>query len=921
MKGFIFRAYIMILLSSVMLQVFPVHAQTPQPSDQQISAQSILEKMSPEEKVGQLFLVTFKGTDVSPTSQIFDLITKRYIGGVILSAENNNFPESGNQLTGVFQLTQSLQTARLDQAEVQSGMNKIPLFIGISQEGDLFPYDQIVSGLTSLPSEMAIGATWNPELSQKVGSVLGNELRRLGINLLIGPSMDVLDRSSGPASEDLGVRTFGGNPYWVGEMGKAYISGLHQGAEGRMTVISKHFPGRGSSDRSTKEEVAAVRKPLDELLQLELRPFFAITNPDIEPDQITDGMFVAHIRYQGIQGSIRSTTKPISFDADAIAQLMSFPQIKTWRENGGLLVSDDLGSAAIRKFFDPSGVSFDSRQIARNALLSGNDLLYINNFVSSGDPDSYTSIVKTLEFFAQKYREDQAFAQIVDNSVNRILQQKYSMYQQFSRERILLQEAGLSRVGDEQQVSFEVAQHAVTLISPSKEELTSVLPRPPERLERIVFITDVVTGQQCANCSDQVTMPVDALQKAVLKLYGPQAGGQVVGGRLSSYSFTDLENLLTGIEGSETFAAEIREATWIVFSFQKINSDRPVSMAMKRFLSDRPDLIRNKKLIAFAFNAPYYLDSTDISKLTAYYGVFSKIPSFVDISARVLFQEMSPTGILPVGVDGAGYDLVKATSPNPAQIISISLDLPEPISISGTPENKTITPTMVPLFNVGDNLPLKTGVIIDRNGKPVPDGTQATFIFTLGDEKKIIQQEEVETIGGIARTTFRIQDPGLLDIRVRSGSAISSQILRLDVSGSGGAQITAIAPTPIPTETVEPTPTVSPTPQIEPTITSGEIRAHSFGGWLAGLMLLVGLVIAAYQLVKRMISVRWGVRYSLVTALVGSLGLVVYGLSPIGNPFPDIWSALLFTFAGCVIGCLCAWIWFMYPKWMEVKPD
>ena len=44
--------------------------------------------------------------------------------------------------------------------------------------------------------------------------------------------------------------------------------------------------------------------------------------------------------------------------------------------------------------------------------------------------------------------------------------------------------------------------------------------------------------------------------------------------------------------------------------------------------------------MVFAFNAPYYLDATDISKLTAYYAFYSKINPFIDVAARILFQEV-----------------------------------------------------------------------------------------------------------------------------------------------------------------------------------------------------------------------------------------------------------------------------------------
>ncbi len=911
----------LVICLSVFLPLNAVQAQTPTPSANQVAAKELLAKMSPEEKVGQLFLVTFTGTDTSSTSQIYDLVVNRHVGGVMLSAANGNFPVSENLTRETFLLTNSLQQILVDKATDKPNANLVPLFIGISQEGDQFPNDQILAGLTAVPNAMAIGATWKPELSKSVGSVVGDELRRLGFNLYFGPSLDVLDSTPGAGSEDLGVRSYGGDPYWVGEMSKAFITGLHEGSDGRMIVISKHFPGSGGSDRPAESEVATVRKSLEQLKQIELAPFFAATSTRLSKESRTDGLAVSHIRYQGFQGNIRATTKPVSFDGTALSQLLSLPEFQPWRDSGGLLVSDDLGSQAIRTFFDPSGTLFDGRQIARNALLAGNDLLYVNNFVSTGDANPYETISKTLDFFTQKYREDPAFAQRVNVSVERILSLKYDAFSRFDASTIILPEASLSHLGEYEQVSFDVAQQAVTLISPGASELADILPRPPEMKEKIVFLTDVVTGTQCEKCPELVTMSADSLQRAVLRLYGPQAGGQVSGGRLNSYSFHDLELMLNGSSDTAAMQATIREADWIVFSFQKISSDRPISLAMKRFLSERQDLVRNKKLVAFAFNAPYYLDSTDISKLTAYYALYSKIPMFVDVAARVLFQEIPASGVLPVSVPGTGYDLIKATSPDPAQIIQLSLDLPDMDKASIGQAEELVQPTKVPLFKVGDNLPIKTGIIQDHNHNPVPDGTVVRFTFTLGDEKSIIQQEETTTVGGVARTTFRIQNPGLLEINVVSEPALTSQILRLDVTGTEGAQVTAIAPTPVPTQTEEPAPTFAPTPTIQATTTPGDNRARSLTGWLAGMMVLIGLIVMFYQITSHKISVRWGVRFALLTALAGSFGLVIYGLTPIGQPFPEIWNALVFTGGGGITGSLMAWLWYAIPRLTATKSE
>ena len=48
---------------------------------------ALYNQLTPEERIGQLFLVTFTGAEVTPDSQIYDLIANHHIGGVVLSAE------------------------------------------------------------------------------------------------------------------------------------------------------------------------------------------------------------------------------------------------------------------------------------------------------------------------------------------------------------------------------------------------------------------------------------------------------------------------------------------------------------------------------------------------------------------------------------------------------------------------------------------------------------------------------------------------------------------------------------------------------------------------------------------------------------------------------------------------------------------
>ena len=164
------------------------------------NAQDLLADLSPKEKVGQLLLVTFNGIDTSEQSQINSLISRHYIGGVVLQRKNDNFTGGNSTVQSAYDLISSLQTIKWQSTQV-TGNDEIssdlpayiPLFIGASQEGDGAPNSQIISGFTQIPNEMTIGATWNPDLAEQNGAILGNELSRVGINLLLGPSLDVLE--------------------------------------------------------------------------------------------------------------------------------------------------------------------------------------------------------------------------------------------------------------------------------------------------------------------------------------------------------------------------------------------------------------------------------------------------------------------------------------------------------------------------------------------------------------------------------------------------------------------------------------------------------------------------------------------------------------------------------------------------------
>jgi beta-N-acetylhexosaminidase len=916
------------LFANIFLQAYSIQLEVnPQVNDPERKATELLSQMTPAEKVGQLFLISFQGKEFTKDSPVYDMIVNHHVGGVILNQRNDNFT-SENTIVNAQSLINNLQQSEWNDSQSQFtdlssrliiNNNYIPLLATISQDGDSFPFDQILNGVTILPNEMAIGATWDTNYSQMVGNVFGSELSSLGFNLYIGPSLDVLDLPYVEGGDDLGTRTFGGDPYWVGEMGKAFIKGIHQGSESKMAVIAKHFPGRGSSDRLPEEEVATVRKSLEQLKQIELAPFFSVTGN--APDKIStaDGLLVSHIRYQGFQGNIRATTRPVSFDQAAQEQLMSLPTFAEWRGDGGIIVSDNLGSNAVRKFFDPAGEEYDLRQIARNAFLSGNDLMLLDLFVDARDLDPYATTLRILESFTQKYQEDAAFAQRVDSSVKRILMLKFNLYPEFSIDQVLVSPDKLSDVGNNQQVSFEVASQSAVLMSPDLQELSVIMPSPPQISERMIFFTDSISASQCSGCNPQDILEVSALEKSIIKFYGPESGEQVMQARLASFSFTDLTRYLSDPATIPTLDSELRNANWIIFAFNKPDLDRPESFAMQNFLTNRADLIRNKKIVAFGFNAPYYLDATDISKLTAYYVLFSKGPAFIDTAARILFQETNAEGTLPVSVPGIGYDLIVSMSPDPIQVIPVFIEYSD--SVQPTNESGTPSPKDVPVYELGKVVPVRTGIIYDHNRNPVPDGTVVKFVFSYQKDINSTQQIETTTLNGIARLTFRVQNTGTLEISAESDPALNSQVLTIEVPAPEGAEATIVVlNTPYVTETPTPNPTSTTLPVTEVPIIDANNPDVIPGivDWFAMVIILSITSGSLYMLTKKIIPIRWIVRWILL-AVIG--GIIAYIITVFQISVKASWTLLLhsidlmmITLSGLIIGWFAGWLWYIFQK-------
>ncbi len=912
----------------------PVLANSPQsPKSDSLYQETlpILEKMTPQERIGQLFLITFNGNDASVGTAIEQLITNYHIGGIILTTKNDNFSTDPDILQNTLNLNIQLQKAAWEASqkvvtdEATSATyqpNYIPLLIGISQEGDGYQYDQIFNSLTTLPNQLTVGSTWQPELAAQAGIIAGRELSSLGFNLLFSPSLDILEIPHPESDKDLGSRTFGGDPFWVSEMGKAYIQGLHLGSQNRLAVVAKHFPGYGSADRTPEEEVATVRKSLSDLKSFDLIPFFAVTGNATSSTVRTDAILTSHIRLQGFQeSSPRVTTRPVSIDQSTLQSLLELPEIDQWLQEGGLVISDDLGNQALRRYLDLNSQSFDPKRITLTALLAGNDMVYISDFNYDSQTDNFTAAIETFRFLVQKYQEDAAFAQRVDEAVSRILALKTKLYETFDTNGTIPPDSVPEITDESSQISFNITRNAASLVNPTQGELDEIIPDPPKRTDRIVFITDTRTAQQCLKCPVQSWMPQDALQNVILRKYGPNASRQVVASNLSSFTLEELDALLNNREGGETLARRLALAHWIVFSMLDNSEDYPTFETLSRLLARRPDLLQGKKVIVFAFNAPYFLDATDISRITAYYALYNKTPQAIEMAAYLLFQELPASSASSVSIPGIDYSLNEALFPDPDQTILLEFDLP-----NANPDTSTnnSTPIPPPVFDMGDMVSLRTGIIVDSNGRPVPDGTPVEFTLSIDGAPPATRLVSY-TENGTANTSLLISSSGMLEFQAQSEQAVSN-ILNIEIIELQPASTETPTQTPEPTATPEPSPTPTITP--EPTPIPAEITPikPSFLDWIIAIFLAVILGLIGYRLAISLIQVRWGLRMGFMI-IIGSLLTYTYlTLQLPGSSFLVADSMSLGVFVailiGAVLGVLITFLWrFAVIHQKRMKPN
>jgi len=917
------------------------------------AVEEVFTRLTPEQRVGQLFMVSFQGNEVGSGSDIAELIQDYYIGGVILSATDQNFSNGSDTPVQVLNLTNELQqlaqvlpeptvitptlslTSSITTVELTPTFTitptTLPLYIAVEHEGNGFPYTQIRGGLVDIPNQMALGATWNPQNAQLIGQTVGRELSLLGVNMLLGPSLDVLDNPRPDRAGVLGARTFGGDPFWVGNLGQTYVQGVHQGSDGQVLVIAKHFPGFGSSDRQINQGVPTILKSLDDLRQTELPPFFKVTriNPDAPDDTtgLVDGLMTAHVRYQGLQGNV-----PISLDARNLPAILALKEFAPWRDAGGLVVSAPLGAPAALEGIAAPNDTFPARRLAQDAFLAGSDVLLLQDFSFAATPENEVANIKNaIIFFREKYASDPNFQAAVDKAVRRTIKAKMKIYgEDLATTDPLKSEDNLDLLKEITPDIDQIAQAGVTLITPIRRDGSTPLPQPPQPGQNILIFTDNRQAQDCADCAEFSLIETNGLQNIILQLFGPDATGQILPEQVANFSFGDLKAALSEEppEGSEEIDAQIENADWIIFAMLDIDPQaHPESDAVRVLLRERYDILRNKNLILFAFDAPYFLDETEISQLTAYYGFYSRGRDYLEAAARLLFQQFVPMGASPVRIPALGpLDL----SPDPQQLIQLTpvqkIDKEGNVTTVEEPPEPITTMDL----SVGEGILFRTSIIVDKNGHPVPDGTPVDFFRFYPLEGLSLEPQRTTTTNGVAQITIVKERDTPLQVSASSDLATESITFNIGpgIVDTPTPTVTAtpsptdtptFTPSPTPEEAIESMPTLTPTPTPTPLPPEPPLPPPvsfiDLAYALIGMMVIGGI---AFTLGGDRFSLEERIRPALVAVAMGLVGYIGYTIVAMMYPEADLvmrgatghWVAPLVSLIFAIIGVIA---WFFKP--------
>jgi beta-N-acetylhexosaminidase len=381
-------------------------------------AERTLQKLSPQEKVGQLFMVwvraQFLNQDSETYTQLREVIDKYHVGSFAMTV-----PVDGPFLIKSEPYEAAMLLNRLQQD------SKLPLLFAADFERGL---TMRLNGPTIFPHAMAFGAAGKPEYAEAFGRITAEEARAVGIHWNFFPVADV---NSNPVNPVINTRSFGEDPQQVGDLVAAYIKGAH---EGGMLATAKHFPGHGDTATDSHLGVARVNGDMAHLKSIELPPFQKAIDSGV------DSIMVAHVSVPALEPDPnRVATISSAVVTDLLKKQMKFK---------GIVTTDALDMAGLTRLF-----ASDVGRAAVEAFKAGNDLLLIPADLEA----SYKAMVKAVE-------SGEISSTRLDDSVLKILKTKAALGLQQAR---LVDIAAIAKtVGKPANMAAaqQIADDAVTLV-------------------------------------------------------------------------------------------------------------------------------------------------------------------------------------------------------------------------------------------------------------------------------------------------------------------------------------------------------------------------------------------------------------------------------------------------------------------------
>lgn len=310
-------------------------------------AGSIVEKMTLEEKIGQMFVVHLEQLDKSEggyfefrqfTNNMADTLEKYPVGGIILFARN---------IEAIDQTKTLIEEAQKN--------TKVPLFIAVDEEGGSVARIGNNSNMhtTSFPVMEEIGAMNDEDYVYNMGVTIGKEIKELGFNLNFAPVADV---KTNEYNTEIGDRAFGSDAKVVSKMVKQVVNGLQ---DQNVSATLKHFPGHGSVSGDSHTSPVNADTDLLGLRSTEFKPF------QTGIDAGVDFVMISHISISKVTENTVPATMSKLVIQNMLRQELGF---------SGIIITDAMDMGAITKKFKPGDAAVKAIQAGIDIVLMTPDL-------------------------------------------------------------------------------------------------------------------------------------------------------------------------------------------------------------------------------------------------------------------------------------------------------------------------------------------------------------------------------------------------------------------------------------------------------------------------------------------------------------------------------------------------------------------